>query len=160
MYFHSKHRQNLINAQKNVGQEALPKGAEIISLATVPSTMQKRSNGTGSVKLEDEDEDTLWTGQITIGSPAETFTVDFDTGSSDLWVPTTACKSCKGKDQYDPSKSSDSKKQKGSFEISYGDGSSAKGTPYTDNGGSCHADCSIYALKTAYASICRRHLCH
>ena len=29
---------------------------------------------------EDEDEDTLWTGQITIGSPAETFTVDFDTG--------------------------------------------------------------------------------
>ena len=93
------------------------------------------SPSTSSVPLTDKEQDELWVGQITIGNPPQKFTVDFDTGSSDLWVPTSSCKSCGAQDKYSPTKSSASKKQKGSFEISYGDGSSATGTPYSDNGG-------------------------
>ncbi|KAI0324335.1 acid protease [Cubamyces sp. BRFM 1775] len=124
----NKHRQNLINLQNNLGSDALPEGAEILPLATVPATFQKR----GAVKLTDQEDDLEWTGSISIGSPAQSFTIDFDTGSSDLWVPSSSCRSCEGHKTYNPSKSSTSSKKSGSFRISYGDGSTASGTPYAD----------------------------
>ena len=124
----SKHRQNLINLANNLGSDALPEGAEIKPLATDPSSLEKR----GAVKLTDQEQDLEWTGTISIGTPAQSFTIDFDTGSSDLWDPSTSCSSCGSHNKYDPSTSGT--KESGSLSISYGDGSTASGDPYTDTG--------------------------
>ena len=62
-------------------------------------------------------------------------TVDFDTGSSDLFVPSTSCgSSCSGHKSYDPSASSTSKDLKSGFTLNFGveATSAVTGEQYTD----------------------------
>jgi hypothetical protein len=67
-------------------------------------------------------------GEISIGEPSQKFTVIFDTGSSNLWVPKVNCKNCGywfingGKSKYDNSKSSTYQHDGSNFHIQYGSG--------------------------------------
>lgn len=136
----SKYQRNLRNLQANTG--SLPEGWEIKDFKEVP-TFAKRA--TASVSLKDQNDDEEWTGKVTIGTPAQSFVIDFDTGSSDLWVPNSSCNdaNCNGHTKYNAAKSSTGKKQSGNFDIGYGDGSSVSGPIYTDTGTSARFSPSL-----------------
>ncbi|KAH9958948.1 acid protease [Russula dissimulans] len=91
-----------------------------------------RKRDTGAVPLTN-DYDELWYGTIYVGTPPKPFTVDFDTGSSDLFLPSSNCgTTCSGHATYNPDDSSTSQDLGKQFTLTYGDGSSVSGTEYTD----------------------------
>ncbi|KAH8982167.1 acid protease [Lactarius hatsudake] len=104
--------------QENIG-EAHPLASSLSFKRPV-----KRAGGHGGDSLTDANS-TLWYGDISVGTPSKTFTVDFDTGSSDLFLPGANCgQSCSGHKIYNDL----SKK----FDLTYGDNSTVSGEQYTD----------------------------
>ncbi|UJR38065.1 hypothetical protein I4U23_030746 [Adineta vaga] len=74
-----------------------------------------------------------WIGLISIGTPGKTFIIDFDTGSTDLWIPSVQCYStCENKAKYDPQKSNTSQSNGATFRVVYGDGSYVHGNFIND----------------------------
>lgn len=79
-------------------------------------------SSTGNVVINDY-MNSQYYGEISIGTPEQTFEVIFDTGSSDVWVASSQCdKSCAGHSRYFSSKSSTYQANGTSFDIMYGSG--------------------------------------
>ncbi|QRV93809.1 aspartyl protease [Ceratobasidium sp. AG-Ba] len=70
--------------------------------------------------------DVLYYGSLNFGWPPQELTLDIDTGSADLWVPTSKCSSCKSK-TFEIAKSISFNDTEKPFQVVYGSGW-AKGT--------------------------------
>lgn len=71
------------------------------------------------------DENLIYYGEISIGTPEQPFMVAFDTGSYDLWVPSCECRkseACKNHKRFNGSQSWTYMKQKTDFHIKYSGG--------------------------------------
>ena len=102
--------------------------------AATRSQLNSRNNGsTGAIPVDSVDK--AYVSPVSIGTPPQTMLLDFDTGSSDLWVfsSETPKSMVRGQAVYTPASSTTAKQMRGaSWAISYGDGSSCGGSVFTD----------------------------
>jgi len=103
----------------------LPEG-----LKNLPARSSSGSDGSVTAKPTSQDEEYL--AQVTIGKSG-TFNLDFDTGSSDLWVFSSELPASEQKGHNIYKTSEGTAKSGYTWEIEYGDGSSASGNVYTDS---------------------------
>ncbi|KAF9576393.1 hypothetical protein EC968_008688 [Mortierella alpina] len=75
--------------------------------------------------LTDVARDIQYYAEVEIGSDMQKVRLDFDTGSSDLWIPDSTCKTTCAK--FNRETSTTFQPVKGKFQISYGDGSRVEG---------------------------------
>lgn len=100
-------------------------------MKAIESTHAKRDNG--SVTATPDADDLEYLVPVKIGTPAQTLNLDFDTGSSDLWVFSSETPSTGDHDIYTPADSTSGNKLAGAtWSITYGDQSSSSGDVYID----------------------------
>uniref|UniRef100_A0A0D6R3N4 Peptidase A1 domain-containing protein n=1 Tax=Araucaria cunninghamii TaxID=56994 RepID=A0A0D6R3N4_ARACU len=103
-------------------------------------TKKLADGSSGPITADDQQMDSLWTCAVQVGTPAQTVNLDFDSGSSDLWVKSTELpESTVSKERtagvaiFDPDQSTTFEKMpESSWQIQYGDGSTASGNVGTD----------------------------
>ncbi|OCL12028.1 acid protease [Glonium stellatum] len=122
----------MIGARHRGGKSRKPKASTNSTTPTTsaPNTTQDE---TGEVTATPEQNAALFLSPVNIGG--QTLNMDFDTGSSDLWVFSTSLSQATigGHSAFDPTQSKTFQNLQGAtFSISYGDGSGAAGTVGTD----------------------------
>ncbi|KAJ1980688.1 hypothetical protein H4R34_002366 [Dimargaris verticillata] len=92
-------------------------------------TTLARAPASSRLHLVDYQSDTEYYGLISLGTPPQSFRVNFDTGSTDLWIPSSSCEvaSCMNHRAFFSDSSSTYKQHDHGFEILYGDGANATG---------------------------------
>ncbi|UNI16378.1 hypothetical protein JDV02_002814 [Purpureocillium takamizusanense] len=91
---------------------------------------------TGHVATQPLAQDSMYITEVHIGTPAQKLRLDIDTGSSDLWVFSTALPpdQVNGQRLYNPKRSQSAKKLEGAtWKIHYADQSGSSGDVYIDN---------------------------
>jgi hypothetical protein len=86
-----------------------------------PSGLKYSANSGADVPLHDY-QNAQYYGPASVGTPAQTFQMIFDTGSSNLWVPGKSCTNCGSHPTYDSTKSSTYQANGTDFNIQYGSG--------------------------------------
>lgn len=77
------HYGNQIHQTGKIGLKARIGGKARVHKALLKTTAD---GSNGEVPAEDVQNDSLYLAPVTIGTPGQTFHLDFDTGSADLWV--------------------------------------------------------------------------
>ncbi|KAG0266647.1 hypothetical protein BG011_001494 [Mortierella polycephala] len=88
-----------------------------------------------SVPLQDLMADTVYIGTVSFGTPPQNFTMVFDTGSSDMWVPSQECAMpvCLTLVRYNSTASSTYHAEGKALDVKYGDGSHVSGVTGLDS---------------------------
>ncbi|XP_006460688.1 hypothetical protein AGABI2DRAFT_192307 [Agaricus bisporus var. bisporus H97] len=89
----------------NVAEGVRAKYGYSMTRRGVHGVVQRAS--TGNLPILNQNRDASYLGAVTVGTPPQTFDVVLDTGSSDLWIADTSCRTCPTSARlYDASKSS------------------------------------------------------
>ncbi|GAA5953110.1 hypothetical protein JCM3765_007413 [Sporobolomyces pararoseus] len=99
----------------------------------------------------------IWTGAVTIGTPAQKFNIYFDTGSSDFTVASTACgTSCGSKNRYNVAASTTANKTSTTVTTNFVDGTSSSGNLVYDAvtaGGLTASSQAVIAASSLSSSV-------
>ncbi|XP_025776931.1 renin [Puma concolor] len=121
-------RRIFLQKMPSIRESLKERGVDVARLGAEWSQFTKRfsfGNSTSPVVLTNY-LDTQYYGEIGIGTPPQTFKVIFDTGSANLWVPSTKCSplytACEIHSLYDSSESSSYMENGTAFTIHYGSG--------------------------------------
>jgi hypothetical protein len=108
-----------------LSKRAISKATYMNYKETVASRSPIATNGLGQVIPLKDYMNTQYFAEVQVGTPAQTFTVVPDTGSSNLWMYSASCWAvpCFYHDKYDNKKSSSYKQDGRPFKITYGSGS-------------------------------------
>ncbi|KAJ2749172.1 Asp-domain-containing protein, partial [Coemansia nantahalensis] len=101
----SFNRNNNILVARRQARARIARGKEMMQLAPDVDFDEDRHDiepDFGQVRLTDAT-DTYYYGVISVGSPGQNFTVTFDTGSANMWIPGVRCtsKACLQHNRYD-----------------------------------------------------------
>ncbi|KAH7926412.1 acid protease [Leucogyrophana mollusca] len=93
-----------------------------LTLAAKYNAQSRQKRSTGYNLLIDQDSDSGYIGSLAIGTPAVSYEVLLDTGSSDLWVAGSSCAACGSSPSFNPVSSTSFQNLSTPFAIQYGSG--------------------------------------
>jgi cathepsin D len=127
------HKHPLANEFSTIKSDTSEQHPVALDLGQSLSARSSLKGSTGSEPLIDSDQGELWYGYMEAGDPGRPFSVQIDTGSSDIFFPSISCNTgCDGHARYDGDISDTAVDLKKNFTLAFEDGSSVFGEQYND----------------------------